>query len=97
MLFFVNGDIYTWSYDEFHIYKDGECSYRFEDYFDLSDRLLFAIQKADDFFYAVYAYDNGEYLNDDYGKLNTTYYFAKVDFNGNVLESLDTGINTMIN
>lgn len=62
----------------------------------MSDKLLFAIQKADDFFYVVYAYDNGEYLSDDYGRLNTTYYFAKVDFNGNVLQSVDTEINTML-
>ena len=95
--FFKNGDIYVWSYEQFHIYEDDKCIYKFEDHFDLSDKLLFAIQKGEDCFYAVYALKNGEYLDNDPTKLNTTYQFVRVDYDGNVLNSLDTGINTMIN
>ena len=62
----------------------------------MSDKLLFAIQKGEDCFYAVYALKNGEYLDNDPTKLNTTYQFVRVDYEGNVLNSLDTGINTMI-
>ena len=94
--FFMNGDAYIWSYSLFHIYKDGNCIYKFEDHFDLSDKLLFAIQKGEDCFYAVYASRDAKYLNDDPTKLDTTYKFVKVDYDGNVLQSTDTGINVML-
>ena len=92
----MNGDAYIWSYSLFHIYKDGNCIYKFEDHFDLSDKLLFAIQKGEDCFYAVYASRDAKYLNDDPTKLDTTYKFVKVDYDGNVLQSTDTGINVML-
>lgn len=94
--FFMNGDAYVWDYKLFHIYKDGNCIYKFEDHFDLSDKLLFAIQKGEDCFYAVYASRDAKYLNDDPTKLDTTYKFVKVDYDGNVLQSTDTGINVML-
>ncbi|MGN1405717.1 MAG: hypothetical protein ACI4WM_05565 [Erysipelotrichaceae bacterium] len=88
--FFMNGDIYTMTYNSFHIFHDEKLAYVMEDHFNLKDNVLFAVRKVDDsHFYIVYSlYSNSSdaFISD------TDYEVALIDYEGNIIKHVDTGI-----
>lgn len=88
--FFMNGDIYTIAYNSFHVFQDEKLIYVMEDHFNLKDNVLFAVRRLDDnYFYIVYSLYS--YLSDAFIS-DTNYEVALIDYDGNIVKHVDTGI-----
>ena len=95
--FFMNGDVYFFGNTYFHIYEKGILSYKLEDHFRLGEiddgyRFILAVKRnTNRTFTVLYGCEKDNFKqNDNY--LNSTYQLAVIDYDGNIIKNIDTGI-----
>ena len=92
--FFKNGDVYIFDKTEFNIYVNGKLDYELQCFFNFEENVVYAVQRIENGFYIIYANNPKESIGT--GEADTTYQFIEIDKNGNIIKSLDTGINIQI-
>ena len=95
--FFMNGDVYFFGNTYFHIYEKGILSYKLEDHFRLGEiddgyRFILAVKRnTNRTFTVLYGEEKDNFEHED-NFLNCTYQLAVIDYDGNIIKNIDTGI-----